>query len=496
MGTSRFIFTLVLSLTFFIANSQNKVRLDKNLSSDDSTALLTVASYPDSIRYRVMLACQKPEVLVKTEALQKSTSQSFRELVSNFSQSEQQEFWNLSRYPALVNEVVTGGKKSKEELESISAGYPSELKKTILDAGRKHYEVLTEINNLRINSQKEFEGILSAYPEQTQTAYRGLLDHPDVLNTLSTNMHLAVMLGDMYRSNPQQLTYLLDSVKTEHKKQSSKDLEEWKNGLENNPEAKKEMEQAAKEFTKEKGADDYYVDDVYNTGPAYDKPTAPVYTNPPDVNIVVQPYPYWFGYPWWFDYPYWYPYPYWYNCGFYWGPAGIVYLGFPSPYFMHWYFFHPYHHYYYSNFSDYCVGYHYQHYGPRYQRTGFNSEIQRWTRANEPNLPKGYFKPDGQRAGRIKELGRFEMDYHNSTKGVFGRNISRPEFLQNNSNYYPHLNQVISQPRFNKPITYPQQLNPLRFNMGLPGNSNPVKIRGGGFSPQIPQGGGVIKPRR
>jgi hypothetical protein len=294
----------------------------------------------------------------------------------------------------------------------------------------------------------------------------------------------------MYKSNPQQLTHMLDSINVEHNKQSAKDLEDWKNGLEKNPAAKQEMENAAKEFTAEK-QDDYYTDDVYKTGPSSAKTNPQVYTSPPNVNIVVQPYPYWFGYPWWYDYPYWYPYPYWYNCGFYWSPGGIVYMGFPSPYFMHWYFFHPYHHYYYSNFSDYCVGYHYQHYGPRHQQTGFNSEIHRWTRANEANLPKGYFNPDPQRSGRIKELGKFEMDYHNSTKGVFGRNISRPEFLQNNSNFYPHLNPVMAQPRFNKPITYPQQQNPIRFNMGTP-----VKIRGGGLPQQMPHNGGAIRRGR
>jgi hypothetical protein len=344
--------------------------------------------------------------------------------------------------------------------------------------------VLTEINTLNINSQNEFENIIGNYPAQTKTAYRTLINHPDVLNTMATNMHLTVILGDMYKSDSKQTIHILDSVSVEHKKQNAKDLEEWKAGLEKNPEAKSEMEQAAKEFTNEKHQDDYYTDDVYATGPSA-KSNVPVYTSPPTITYVIQPYPYWFGYPWWYDYPYWYPYPYWYNCGFYWGPAGIVYMDFPSPYFMH---------YYYSNFSDYCVGYNYQHYGPRYQRTGFNSEIHHWARANEPNLPRGYFNADPLRPTRIKELGKFEMDYHNNTKGVFGKNITRPEFLQNNGSYYPHINPVINQPRFNKSIIYPQQQNPVKFNMGLPGMNNIQ--RGGGFQ-QMPRGGGGIgRPRK
>lgn len=477
--------------------SQNNSKLSKDFNSDDSTALLTIASYPDSVRTKALQACQKPEVLVKIEALQKNTSQSFRDLVSNYNKDEQQKLWDLSRQPGLINQIAFGGKKSTEELKAIAEKYPNELKKNIIDGGKKHYEALVEINNLQVNSQKEFERIIANYPAQTQTAYRGLVNHPDILNTLSTNMHLAVILGDMYTSAPQQTAHMLDSINVEHIKQSAKDLEDWKNGLENNPEAKQEMEQAAKEFTKENHPDDYYADDVYNQGTP-NQTNEPIYTNPPNTNYAnLQPYPYWFGYPWWYDYPYWYPYPYWYNLGFYWGPMGIVYMGFPSPYFMHWYFYSPYHHYYYSHFSDYAIGYHQQHYnGPRYQHTGFNSEIHRWARTNEPNLPGGYLKADAQRPERIKELGKFEMDYHNSTKGVFGRNMTRPEFLQNNANYYPHINPVISQPRFNAPINYPQQQSTPRFNMQNQNNS--FSPRGGTFQqPQIQRGGGGIgRPRR
>jgi hypothetical protein len=480
-----FIFLFLVCTSFLKA--QNKVSLYKDLSADDSTALLTVASYPDSVRNPVLRACQNPEVLVKAEALQKNTSQSFRDLLSNCTKEDQQKIWDLARYPGLIHEITNGGKKSKEQLESITQKYPLEIKKTIIESEKKHYDLLSGINALQENSQKEFETVIAGYPPQTQTAYRTLLNHPDVLNTLATNMHLSVIMGNIYKSDPQQIKTILDSARVEHEKQSAKDLEDWKNGLEKNPEAKKEMEDAAKEFTQQQQTDDYsYSDDIYNTGPSQVKKTL-VYTSPPTITYVINPYPYWFGYPWWYDYPYWYPYPYWYNCGFYWGVGGMVYIGFPSPYFIHWYFYHPYHHYYYSHFSDYCVGYHYQHYGPRYQRTGFNSEIHRWARANEPNLPKGYFNNDSQRPERIKEFGKFEMDYHNNTKGVFGKNITRPEFLQNNAGYYPHINPVINQPRFNKPIIYPQQQNPVKFKMLGPG---------GNFPQPMQRGGGLNRPRR
>src|ERR1700752_1696882 len=139
------IFLLLFLFPSVILLSQNKSKLDKDFSSDDSTALLTVASYPDSVRVKALLACQKPEILVKTESLQKNTSQSFRDLVSNYNKEEQQKLWDLSRQPGLITKIAVGGKKSTEELETIAAKYPSELKKNILNAGKKRYDALVEI---------------------------------------------------------------------------------------------------------------------------------------------------------------------------------------------------------------------------------------------------------------------------------------------------------------------------------------------------------------
>jgi len=446
-----------------IVKSQTKGGLEKNLNSEDSTALLTIASYPDTIRLNILEACLKPEILVKAENLQKSSSQSFREVVSEYTKEEQSKFWDLSRYPGLIEKIGTGEKKSKDDLERIASEYPSEIRSTILEYGKKNHSTITEINNLNIKTNEEFEKILAAYPDNIKTAYRKLSLHaPEGLNTLATNMHLAVMLGDMYKSDPNKTIQLLDSVKKKHEEQSAANLEDWKSGLEKNPGAKRELEKAAKEFAKENKSDEEE-DDVYRS--ASDSPKTEIKENPAIINYVVQPYPYWVGYPWWYDYPYWRPYPYWYHTGFYYGSGGITYIGLPSPYFMQWYFFHPYHHYYYSHFTDYSLGYHSAHYGPRHQSTGFNSVVNRWSKVNGANLPRGYLNQDAQRPERIKELGRFEMDYHNNTKGMFGKNLTRPQFLRNNRNYYPRLNPVIKQRNFDQPIKYPRQESQPKSDM-------------------------------
>jgi hypothetical protein len=496
---SQIIGVCILLLAHFTNAQVRSAQLLKDLSTDDSVALATVASYPDSVRPAVLEACKRPDILVQAESLQKKTSQQFRDLVEKYPRDEQKKLWDLARYPFLLKEISAGGKKSKEELEKIAEKYPSALRPAIKEYGHKHYEVINEMNDLYTNSQVEFKKILDNTPSNTQQAFSTLSNRPDILNTLSNNTHLTVILGEMHKNDPAQTVAMLDSIRTENAKTNAKDFEEWKNGLEQNPQAKKELEQAASEFSKENEDPNANVDDVYKTsGNANVSPTQ-VYSSAPVINnYYMQPYPYWFGYPSWYDYPFWYPYPYWYNTGFYWGPGGMVWIGFPSPFFMHWYLYHPYHNYYYPYFTDYCVGYNQVHYGPRHSRTGFNSEIHQWSRVNQSNLPSGYFHPDAQRPQRIKELGKFEMDYHNSTKGMFGRNITRSEFLKNNPNYYPHMSPAVNQPHFDQRINYPQQQNPVKFNM-----NRPEMRQRGGFSQPMPGGGfpkggggGMSHPRK
>jgi len=136
------------------------------------------------------------------------------------------------------------------------------------------------------------------------------------------------------------------------------------------------------------------------------------------------------------------------------------------------------------------LGYNGAHYGPRYERTGFNNEIRNWAKTNEHGLPKDYFKADAQRPERIKELGKFEIDYHNNTKGFFGGNISRPEFLQNNASYYPHISPVMNQSHFNQPINYPHQQNPIRYNMDM----STMHMHGMYINP-FPNSGFGIRPK-
>jgi hypothetical protein len=313
------------------------VQLLNSLIEEDSAAITALALYPADVRKNILEACTYPEALVRIEALQKNTRASFREMLENYSKEEQQKIWDLSRYPGLIARLTEGGKKSKEEIEKISSDYPEEIRETAVQYGRDYYEILIKVHALNIDSDKAFEGVIREYPEQAKTSLRELMKRPETIDILTSDMKMSVLVGDIYKKRPQLVQKKLDSISAEHASQNAKAQEDWKAGLEKNPETKKEMEEASKEFVKAQG---------------YDNDDLTVTNETVVVNHVIYPYPYWYGYPWWYDYPYWYPYPYWYDLGYYWGLGGIVYIGLPSAYFTYWFFYHPHHHYHYNHFSD------------------------------------------------------------------------------------------------------------------------------------------------
>ncbi len=460
---------IFLSTICFSLHAQESSQLMSDLVKEDSAAITAIALYPESVRKDILVACANPEVLVRMEALQKNTSQAFRKLIEGYSKEVQQKVWDISRYDGLIAALIREDKMSKSELEKRVLVFPEEIRESAVDFALSHYELLVKINALNVNSVKAFESAIVEYPEQVRNSFQRLVKYPELVSILTEDMKMSVLVGTIYKKQPQLIEYKLDSISTEHAKQNTKDLEEWKAGLERNPEAKKEMEEASREYAREQG----YKDEELT-----------VKNETVVVNYVVHPYPYWYGYPWWYDYPYWYPYPYWYDWGFYYGPYGIVYIGFPSPYFVHWYFYHPGHHYHYNHFSDYCVNYYY---GPRRSVSGLHREVTHWIKSTEKNVPRNFFAPDAKRPDRIKELGKFEMEYEKAVMQNPGKTITRDEFIQANTNAYPNISPVLNEPRpkaeapvrdekQGKVPVYQEQPRPRpRPSVIIPGDAVPAK---------------------
>lgn len=431
---------MFLGLFFFrsVIHGQDASQLAGELMKVDSAAITALALYPGNVRKNILEVCTYPQSLVRIESLQKSTSESFRKALENYSREDQQKAWNLARYPELASKLALKGKGTNEELEKVVSEYPEEIRQTAREFVKTHHDLLRKMEALNVSSIQAFEAVIIEYPEPVKNSLRELVKYPELINILTGNMKMSVLVGDIYRRQPKMIMDKLDSISIGHAAQNAKDLEEWKAGLEKNPEAKKEMEQASKEFAKEQG---YTEDDLAVKSEAV------------VVNYVIHPYPYWYGYPWWYDYPYWYPYPYWYDWGFYYGPYGIVYIGFPSPFFSFWYFHHPPHHYRYNHFSDYCVKHYY---GPRRAVTGFHQEVSHWVRSAERHVPKDFFMEHDKRPEKIKEFGKFEMEYEKAVKGDPGRNITRDNFIQANAASFPYISPVLNEkgPKSPAPVIY------------------------------------------
>lgn len=430
-------FAFASTLFIFInCFSQNDAAvLNQTFAKDSSVNAL--ALYPKNVRDQILEVCSHPDALVRMETIQKDSKEQFKNILAKYDKTEQQKIWDITRYPGLVDSLVRGGKKSKEQINELLKSYPSEIHETTLKYGRSYFDALSQINSLNKKTDSDFESAIKEYPQQTQNALREIVKYPDIVSILGENMHTTVLVGDLYKRNPEDVRRKLDSLNIALSKQNAKELEDWKNGLEKNPEAKKEYEESAKEYAKQQG---------YSSGDLEVRDPEVV------VNYVVYPYPYWYGSPWWWDYPHWYPYPYWYDWGFYYGPYGMTFIGFPSWYFTTWYFSYYPHHYHYNHFSDYCVGHYYGHHN---SVSGVHAGVGQWVHKTEPNLPGNFFASDMKRPDRIKELGKFEMDYAKT-----GATISRDNFLHSNAASYPSISPVLNE----KPRPALQQMPAPRPN--------------------------------
>lgn len=453
-----FLFILVCKNTLLAQHTGAQLLWEK-LLSEDSATVVTIAIYPSATRNNMLELCKSPNVLVQLETVQKKSKNDFRLVMNNFSREEQEKTWELVRYPGLVSQMVQAKDKPYAEIENLAKTYPAEIQPVIIDYCQHKQELLKSVDLLNSRNQYAYESFTSPLAASQKTALNELIKQPDAITLLCGNMRTTALLGEISKTDHAFISHKLDSISLAYAGQMTKELDDWKNGLEQNPEAKKEMETAGKEFANEQG---YTPEQVNNTVVV--------------VNYVYQPYPYWYGYPWWYEYPYWYPYPWWHHCGYYWGPHGIVYMGMPSPYFTWWYFHHHHHHSSYSHFSDYYL---HHHHGHRESFSASHREVRQWVRENEKKVPPGYFADDSRRPERLKELGRFETEFSESAKRNPG--LSREEFLQANTSRFPNIRPLQNTNKPNeikpgqntKPVQKPVEKNPP-VKPSNPGGNKPI----------------------
>ncbi|MEZ4217172.1 MAG: hypothetical protein R3E88_11890 [Myxococcota bacterium] len=285
-----------------------------------------VASRPAAVRDAALEASLYPDTLVRMELIQARSSAAFEVRAERLDREHEEELWELVRYPGLLSDIVEGGAKSDAALEDIADAYPDDVRDIVLHLGGEHFATLEEAHAIRAAADVEFDDAIAGLPDDARAAFRELVDDPELLAAMGRSPSAVAQLADEYRASPRAARQHLDAVAAEQEAETDRAEAAWRETVESDPEARRELEAAARRYADEYGYD-------------YDGLTRP------DVNVTVNvyhhAYPYWFGYPRW--YSHWHPWGVWYpvvpHFGFaYRSPGVSFFFGLPSPHFVSWYF--------------------------------------------------------------------------------------------------------------------------------------------------------------
>jgi hypothetical protein len=375
-----------------------------SLKKDDDDIISSIAPYPEDVRNAILNVSQYSQKLVKIERIQARTSQSFQDLLSSYPREEQEKYYELSRYPELIHQLVDGPPQTLEQVKPTLTKYPQEVSAAVTALFPMHLADLTAMDKTYQSSQKALDDIIKDLPDAAQADFRKVIGMPEVMSLLTERIDLAVSLGDAYKNDPQGTKRKIDSLSNQINAQNQKDLEDYKKQVASDPKMQEEMKKSAQDFA------DSYSANGEAQGPSdavldqnQQQVSQPQDQQPQVVNNYYgygggnynpNPYPYWFGYPSWYSYPMWYPQPLYYHTGFYIGVGGaIVVLGLPSRAYSGWFFNYGYHRY--PRYYNYCNTYYHAHAafvnrvnGNVYR--GFNSNVNRhFAQVNRNNINRG-----------------------------------------------------------------------------------------------------------
>ena len=394
------------------------------LEQDDQTAIDAIAMYPAQTRVDILESSKFPEIIVRLDAMQKKTEQKFDELIAPYSKEEQEKIWNLTRYPSLISDIAFDEPKSEDEINTILLEYPEEIHNIALEEGIKNYDLLLKIAQKNKQYDDNFEAILSSYPPVTINAYRNLISQPEILNTLSDNMQMTVLIGDLYRSDPRWVLFKTDSLNEVLTQQNTAAAADWQKSLNDNPQALQEYTEAAQQYAQENNVQPNDYSTPYNTDLS---------------NYETSSYNWWYGYPTWYPYSYWDPYPYWYDLGFYYGTGGSrVFFGMPSSHFMNWYFYNPTNWSRYPEFGNHCYTYNDNHPAYRYSNN-VSRGVNEWRNRNSDVVNDDWNRDKTGRTERFREFGKMETNRNAYNSSNPHHTMERSEFANQNKNNYPTI---------------------------------------------------------
>jgi len=337
------------------------------LDDREREVLEAIASRPAETRDAALLVTQYPDILVRIELIQARSSAAFELRVAQLDREHQEQLWELVRTPGAVEEIVKDGVRDAAELDAIAAGYPEPLRDVIRHLGDEHFETLHDAHAIKARADIDFAEEIAFLPSADREAFRKLVEDPELLAMLARSPSAVVDIGDAFRMDEVATRARLDAIALELVAANALVEEEWREGLENDPEAQTELEAASREYSEEYGY-------------GYDELTAERVPVSVTVYHRYSPYPYWYGYPIW--YAHWVPWGVWYpvypHFGYYYGYGHRrVYYGLPSLHFVHW--FYGGHHRRYNHVSR-----HFRHHGHKHHRSSHpvSRTVRRYDRHN------------------------------------------------------------------------------------------------------------------
>jgi len=312
------------------AASALEPRLDAGgFREEDRDVAEEIAGYSVDERHAALLAAGQPEDLLAIDAIQRDSADAFAKLIDGLSREDQEQVWDIVRYPGLVADLARGGAKTDAELEKIAARQPEEIRAAVISQGRARHSTWVEVYALDLEAEQQFSDVIAKHPPDVRSAFQRLRGRPDLMTLMTDNIAVATRIGAAYREDPVRVEARFDDLHQVVAARRSDEEKSWAKELQD-PEAREELQTAARDFANDHG---YAYDDQVTNPPAIQTRVVHV-----DHYVNTNPYPYWYGYPSWYAYPYWYPASLWSHVGFRFG-GGSAFIGFglPSPYFLGWY---------------------------------------------------------------------------------------------------------------------------------------------------------------
>ena len=373
-----FVFFLLFLLYTTWGVSDNGSDSFEVIYRSDSIGVKALAGFSDSLRTQILNCASSPEAVSALDMQCKRTQDAFVELLKKENQEVQAQFWNFVRYPGLLKimDRYSGGKLVNE-----LKVYPDNIRGAAFDFVQDYPLLIGKAKKLEDQFALSRSSIFKTFRVQDSISFQQVLVDPNAWTLLVDHLNTAVQLRQLSIQHPVETALALERVRSAELAAKARDLADWKAQLESDSLVSNEFKATAEEFAADEG--DQFVRE----------PEQVVW------NVVVNPYPYWFGYPWWYDYPLWYPYPYWYQMGYAWSPSGWVIYSIPSDYYFYWYFYTYPHPYSFPHFTDYCIQYYNR---PRTGGSESHHRVNTWKAEAEKHTVGLDLSSERGRADRIR----------------------------------------------------------------------------------------------